>query len=208
KLWRRQPDEFYSRVIKFCLLYEGLIGSTILHDEGWQFVQAGKFLERADKTSRILDMLSGAGSKASRNDMLSVLRSSSALTAFRVEFRGDITLSNVVSFLLYSPSFPRSARFCLQQVDRALHTLTGSPMGTYVNEVERLTGQLVAHINYAGIEDVWARGLHDYLDDFQSRLNEIGQQVFETYVLLPLEYHDPSWTQLPAAPWQQQQQQQ
>jgi uncharacterized alpha-E superfamily protein len=186
RLWRTEPDALLRKVVKFCLLFEGLVEATLLHDEGWQFIQIGKLLERADKTSRVLDMLSGV-EVPDRSKLGSALRSCSGLSAFRSEYRGDITLPNVVSFLLFSQSFPRSIRFCLRQLDGVLHGLSGMPAGTFSNEAERLTGSVLAQLNFSSLDSVWAAGLHQYVDALQVQFNSIGQQVFETYVLLPSE---------------------
>lgn len=186
RLWRTEPDALFRKVVKFCLLFEGLVEATLLHDEGWQFIQIGKLLERADKTSRVLDMLSGV-EVPDRAKLGSALRSCSGLSAFRSEYRGDITLPNVVSFLLFSQSFPRSVRFCLRQLDGVLHGLSGMPAGTFSNEAERLTGSVLAQLNFSSLDSVWATGLHQYVDALQVQFNSIGQHVFETYVLLPSE---------------------
>jgi len=205
-LWQAQPEMLCRKVIRFCLLFQGLTDATILHDEGWKFVQVGKFLERADKTSRILDMLTSQG-RPDRARIASVLRSCSGFSAFRAEFRGDVNLPNVTAFLLFSQPFPRSVRFCLRQLDRHLHAISGFPSGSYSNEAERITGSALAQLNFSSTENVWSFGLHEYIDDLQRQLNAIGQQVFETYVLLPSEVqavvsHDTVQLQ-----WQQQQQQ-
>lgn len=202
-MWERQPDELYRRVIRFCMLYGGLIESTTLHDEGWDFVQVGRYLERADKTSRILDMLSFHQSQ-DRSQLISALRSCSGSAGFRSEFRGDVSLENVASFLLFSPSFPRSVRFCLRQLDDVLHSISGMPSGSFSNEAERITGSLLAQMNFSNAQSIWDTGLHLYIDNLQQEMNKIGQQVFETYVLLPSEINDIPHT----GTWQVQQQQQ
>jgi hypothetical protein len=129
--------------------------------------------------------------------------------AFRAEFRGDVTLPNVMSFLLFSQSFPRSVRFCVRRLDEVLHSITGVPIGAYSNEAERLTGRMLAQLNFSNVDSVWQTGLHDYIDGLQERLNEIGQRVFETYVLLPSEVRNvarPEGFHMQLQ-WQQQQQQ-
>lgn len=204
-LWIGQPEALYREVIKFCLLYEGLIEATILHDEGWQFIQVGKYLERADKTSRVLDMLT-YGREPDRTRLASVLRSCSGFVAFRKEFRGEITLSNVMSFLLFSQSFPRSVRLCLRKLDEVLHAISGLPIGSFANEAERLNGSMLAQMNFSNADSVWEVGLHEYIDDLQGKLNEIGQQVFETYVLLPSEIQNVARPEAWQLQWQQQQQ--
>lgn len=204
-LWRIHPETLSQKVIRFCMLYEGLGDATILRDDSWRFIQIGKFLERADKTSRILDMLT-YGEKPDRPRLTSVLRSCSGFVAFRKEFRGDITLSNVLSFMLFSQSFPRSVRFCIRQLDELLHELSGLPIGSFANEAERLTGSVLARLNFSNADDVDATGLHQYVDNLQAQMNEIGQQVFETYVLLPSEVQDTVPPEALKMQWEQQQQ--
>lgn len=205
QLWSEQPELFYRRTIRTCLLFSGLINATISHDEGWNFIQAGKFLERADKTTRVLDMLAFEESP-DKGKLISALRSCSALSAYRAELRGDITLKNVMSFLLFSPSFPRSVRFCLRYVDEHLHAISGTPSNTYSNEAERITGSTLAQLNFSGVDSVLSVGYHEYLDQLQGVFNQIGDEVYDTYIRLPQETEtlskSDSWY------WQQHQQQQ
>ena len=145
----------------------------------------------------------------SENDramLISVLRSCSGLAAFRSEFRSDVTLENVFAFLLFSNSFPRSVRFCLRQTDNLLHAISGMPGGSFANEAERVTGSVLAQMNFSNVENVLSIGLHQYIDDLQSQVNEIGQRVFETYVLLPSEVQNIAGTENWQLQWQQQQQ--
>ncbi|MEX0329808.1 MAG: alpha-E domain-containing protein [Puniceicoccaceae bacterium] len=205
QLWDSQPDAFFRRTIRSCLLFSGLINATILHDEGWHFIQTGKFLERADKTTRILDMLAyHADPEPAR--LASALRSCSGLSAFREEGRGDISLDTVTAFLLFSQSFPRSVRFCLRTLDEQLHNISGTPGGAFSNEAERLAGSLLAQLNFSSMDNVWQQGLNDYIDGLQQQFNHIGQRIFETYVLLPAEIRSVNRDNAPV--WQQQQQQQ
>ena len=183
-LWQSDAQEFYDRIIDFSLLFQGLTDATIVHDEGWQFVQLGKFLERADKTSRILDILT-FWHDPDRYHCSTVLSSCSAFSAFRAEFRGEATLQNVAAFLLFSQAFPRSVRSCLRHVDHALHAISGVRTGAFSNEAERLTGSLLARINFSGVDEVFNRGLHIYIDELQNHLNDIGERLYENYVLLP-----------------------
>lgn len=183
-LWQSQPGDFYRRTVKFCLLFAGLVDSTIRQDEAWQFIQVGKFLERADKTTRVLDMLAYQGDP-SRLKIASALRSCSAFSAFRSEYRGEITLDNVMEFLLFSAYFPRSVRLCLHQVDDHLHSISGSQLGTYSNEAERVSGNTLAQLNFSSIGDVLGQGHHEYIDQLQKRFNRIGEHIFEAYIFAP-----------------------
>lgn len=185
-LWTEQPESFYRRIIEHCMLLTGLLNTTISNDEGWHFMQLGKALERADKTTRVLDMLAYQN-EPHRTRLASALRSCSALSAFKSDSRNSITLENIMSFLLFSASFPRSVRFCIRQLDQHLHAISGSSSGSFTNEAERLAGSLLARVNFSSIENVLQDGYHAYIDSLQNHFNQIGQQIFETYILLPSE---------------------
>ncbi len=204
-LWEDRPESFYRRTIKACMLFSGLINATVLHDEGWHFMEAGRYLERADKTTRVLDMLAYE-TAPDRGKLASALRSCSALSAFRAENPGEITLDNVMSFLLFSSAFPRSVRFCLREIDLQLHAISGTQSGTFSNEAERINGSALAQLNFSSIQNVLAVGYHAYIDELQTQFNRTGRQIFETYILLPQEINSlPSYN---SPQWQIQQQQQ
>ena len=178
---------FFRRIIRFSLVFQGLSDATIHQDEGWRFMSLGKYLERSDLTSRVLDTLTLLDSEPTRLDLMRALRSCSALSAFRKTYRGALTVHNVADFLLYSPDFPRSLRFAIRRIDGQLHEISGVPAGSFSNEAERLAGSALAQVNFSDIESIMDKGLHESIDDLQKKLIDVGQSIFETYVLLPFE---------------------
>lgn len=188
--YRANPESLFRQIIRFSIIFQGLSQSTIRHDEGWHFARLGRFIERADKTSRILDTLTFDGDKPSPTALLAVLRSCSAFTAYRAKYRNNVSLKKVASFLFFSPDFPRSIRFCLGRIDATLLDISGTRQGTFSNEAERLAGRALAMANFTQIEQLIKDGLHDEIDRFQRRLNEISQSIFEEYVLLPSEIRE------------------
>lgn len=187
-LFQRAPENVYDRIIQGSLFFHGITNATMARTEGWQFIQLGKYLERADKTSRFLDIQVNSGSSESSLDSIqwmSILRSASAFVTYRSEVGGEPTAEGVVELLVFSTEFPRSIRFCVRAIDAILHTISGSPAGTYCNDAERAAGRLLSTLNFGGKTEMLERGLHDCMDDIQTLLNELGQNVFETYVLTP-----------------------
>ena len=206
-VWNEEPQELLQEIIRFSLLFQGLTYATNLHDEGWDFVELGRFLERADKSSRVLDVLTFQ-ENPTRADIASVLNSCSGFSAYYHQFKGQISMDNVIMFLLASPKFPRSVRFCLRQVDELLHSISGVPTGQFSNEAERITGKLLAQLNFMSQEDIQRVGLHDYIDQIQIDLNLIGQHIFENFVRLPAELDDVNLIRQPGKSFQQQWQRQ
>ena len=207
--WEFSPQDFCDRIVRFSLLFQGLVEATIAQQEGYCFIHLGKHLERVDKTTRILDIPTHHANALAVSPWPTVLRACSARSAY-LSLRGaSITEEDALALLLFDHGFPRSVRFCLNEVDTALHQITGTVRGSYGNEAERLAGATLANIDFNGSGDFKRLGIHDYADGLQQQINDIGQQIFETYVLLPAEVQ-----QLPAASYamtsiyQQMQQQQ
>jgi uncharacterized alpha-E superfamily protein len=86
-----------------------------------------------------------------------------------------------VRFLLLDAEFPRSVRYCLSRMDRSLHGVTGTPDRSYRNSAERLLGRFLSELDYADERDIMRQGLHEYLDQLQVRINEVGDCVHETF---------------------------
>ncbi|MFZ4598568.1 MAG: alpha-E domain-containing protein [Terrimicrobiaceae bacterium] len=183
------PIDFYRSLVDSLHSFQGITDATMTHGEGWQFLQAGKFLERADSTSRVLDIKyhillpSGeqVGGTVDVTQWMAVLRSCSALEAFLKISHGQVTSWEVAQFLILHDSFPRSLRFCVDALDAALHQISGCDRSHFSNDAERLSGMLRSSLDYTTIQDVFKSGLHQYLDRTQFRLNEISNALVDTY---------------------------
>jgi uncharacterized alpha-E superfamily protein len=214
ELLARSPQAFYEKIVASSLLFDGITEATLTRDEGWNFLQLGRLLERADMTSRFLDIRSQAGGGDTATESLqwgAVLRACSAHASYRRLHGGEISVERVVDLLLFSNEFPRSVRHCLRRADEVLHDISGTPTGRYSNPCEKITGALLARLSFAGPGEVLARGVHAYIDELQTQLNAAGQAVFETYVLLPGEVnrHFPRPGRPdPLSDWHREQQQQ
>lgn len=187
------PPQYYEMIRRAAYGFHGVAASTTYRNQAWDFMDLGRHLERADKTTRFLDIPhflprpQGDEDAPVSDHWVAILRSCGGLGAFRVEYRGEFTQENVVSFLLFSREFPRSVRFCVDRIDSNLHNISGSPRGTFANDAERYSGRLLSALSYGSVKEVFEIGLHAYLDDLQTRFNEIAEDVFNSYVLLPEE---------------------
>ena len=183
------PYEFYHDLVEGVHLFEGTTDATMTHGEGWLFLQAGKFLERADSTSRVLDIkyhiILPSGERVGGNVDITqwnaVLRSCSAFEAYLKIYAGQVTAWQVAEFLILHPSFPRSIRFCVDQLDRTLHRISGQEERSFSNDAERLSGLLRSEVAYATTAGIFKNGLHQFLDDVQGQLNEVSESLVKTY---------------------------
>ncbi|MBI1374754.1 MAG: alpha-E domain-containing protein [Phycisphaera sp.] len=182
------PAGFFSHFKKACLLFSGATYSTMTHNEAWQFCKLGWTIERADKTSRVLDVkyfmllprIDYVNSPYDSLQWAGLLRCISAFEMFRKHYR-QIVPRNVAEFLLLSDDFPRSVRFCLMQAELSMNEITGSRFGSFVNGAEQRLGRLRSELDYAEIQEILNYGLHEYLDAFQSKLNAVGKAIHEAF---------------------------
>ena len=189
RLLRASPYEFFKRVTLGSHLFQGIMHATMTHGEGWHFMRIGRLLERADCTSRLLDikyhLILPTGEKVGGNvdtvQWMSVLRSCSALEAYRKTYVDQVAPWKVAEFLITHAGFPRSIRFCIDFLDEALHCITGSDEARYANEAERLSGRLRYDLDFATIGEVFQFGLHEYLEAIQHRLNEVDSALSREY---------------------------
>jgi len=183
------PIDFYRRLVDMLHAFQGTTDATMTHGEGWDFLQLGKYLERADSTSRVLDIKyhillpqgERVGGHVDITQWMAVLRSCSAMEAYLKACVGPISSWSVADFLIFHDEFPRSIRFCMSQVDDALHRISRCDRSHFSNEAERLSGLLRSNLNYTTIESVLGAGLHQYLDQTQFRLIEISDAIRKTY---------------------------
>jgi uncharacterized alpha-E superfamily protein len=180
--------KFFNEVKQASHLFTGIAEATLTRSEAWHFLRLGRVLERADKTSRILDVkyfillrsTADVGSPFDDVHWAAVLRSASAFEMYRKR-HGRISPEGIVQFLLLDSEFPRAIRFCLNSARESLHAITGTPQESFRNPAERLLGQLCSELAYAHVEEVIKGGLHEYLDDLQNQMNRVGQGIHDTF---------------------------
>lgn len=187
-LHRHQRAAFYERVLRGSYEFQGIVNSTTPRGDAWHFLRLGASLERADKTSRLVDTCSALSRElpphpeARPMRWAALLRSCSAWHGYQ-EYHSRLDPAKVIEYLMLEESFPRSVANSVAAVKKALVALCASRSAETVPEPVRLAGKLHAHIVYSTIDDIFAQGLHEYIDDLQTRLNHIGTTIFETFVL-------------------------
>jgi uncharacterized alpha-E superfamily protein len=189
--WSNEWSNFFSEVKLASHLFAGVMDATMSHNEGWHFGQIGRMLERADKTARILDVkyfillpsVKDVGSTLDELQWIALLRSASGYEMYR-KCQHRIAPFDVARFLILDREFPRSIQFCLMEAERSLHNITGNPFGTWRTPAERTLGRLRSELDYITIDEIQYRGLHEFLDDLQIRINTVGENIFETFFAL------------------------
>lgn len=201
-----EPNEFCDAVKQASHTILGETYATMSHGEPWHFARMGRLMERADKTSRIVDvqyflLLPTANHIGTSLDVVrwsALLRSASALTMYR-RVHGPITPNNVARFLVLDQDFPRAVHFCIMRAQDSLCHITGSAPGTFKCRCEQLMGRLRMELDYTSIEDIIRQGMHEYIDLFQSQLNELGIAIHNNFFQLPTDNTEAAQSQTQSA---------
>jgi len=180
--------EFFKQVKLSSHLLEGITVATMSHGEAWHFARMGRLLERADKTSRILDVkyyvllpsVAEVGTPLDTVQWSALLESASALEMYRKRF-GRILPRDVADFIILDREFPRAMRFCLIKSEESLLAITGGERGRFRTLAEKRLGRMRAELDYTQIAEIIDHGLHEFIDTFQVQLNKVGDAIHETF---------------------------
>jgi uncharacterized alpha-E superfamily protein len=173
-----------------CQLHAGIVEGTYYRDQGWYFYHLGKYLERADQTTRLLDinyhrLMPAPGDAATQVDASqwnAVLRSAAGYHAFRRAYPSGMEPAKVAGFLLFDPGFPRSVAVCVREMDELFRGLI--PLLDLADTPARLGALEGLRRAAAGtdVNQVLTTGLHEFLDQLQLQLialtNDLGSTFF------------------------------
>ncbi|MFF7058775.1 hypothetical protein D3C85_333170 [compost metagenome] len=197
-LLERNPGEFFEWVKFRSHLARGVTIGTMLEDEALYFLRIGMHLERADNTARMLDVKfhergsngtmeprgepSGTAALQSEFYRWSALLSSvSGLEIYRKVYRDVITPDRVAELLILHPDMPRSLLASMRAVSEDLARVSNQRS----TETQRRAGMLCAELQFGRVEDILDSGLHQYLDHFLDRINDLGNRISQDF-LVPL----------------------
>jgi uncharacterized alpha-E superfamily protein len=181
-LSRSRTTEVMDGVMRRVQHISGFLSGTMMHGDTWSFLRIGEFLERADMTTRIIDvrsvdMLEAADGLApySQLQWRSVLRSLHAMQTYRLAVQEPIAQALVLQFLFKSPELPRSLAYCLSRIRSSLRSLprNDKPFAA-INRVIRFLDQ-------TDVAALTGAQLHAFIDEFQLQHAELHQVIDRTY---------------------------
>ncbi|MFI4988817.1 MAG: alpha-E domain-containing protein [Alphaproteobacteria bacterium] len=189
RILARGLSDFFDWVKERSHLFRGIAYGTMQRDEAFSFVQLGGFLERADATARILDakyhvLLPSAaevGGAVDYYQWAAVLRSVSALNAYRRIFRDTITPARVAELLILREDMPRSLYASMCAIERVLSELRERYGRDY--ESTRIATSLALRLRYGSMHEIFAQGLHEYLTETIERNIELGNAIARDFML-------------------------
>lgn len=185
------PYRFYERVKRSCILFNALIDSTMPRSEAFHFLEVGRYIERVDMISRVLNVwFSAIGEGEQEADQslrlvywTGLLRSCSAYEAYLKRYHDRLDAESIVQYLVLDLDFPRSMRFCVGRCLESLKGISGAGEHRFGNEAERSLGRLESNLRYADVHEVFSRGLPAFLSSVQDACGKVGVEMQRAYFL-------------------------
>lgn len=188
---RGPRHQLLQQIISYCQLITGLLSGAMSHNSGYNFIRIARSLERADMTTRIVDVgsvtllpgLAGAGHAEHVPEpyenmiWMSVLRSLSAYQMYRQHVLDRVNGEDVVTFLLQDAQFPRSVVHSLTKLESCLQSLPNNTETLTQLEVTR------ALASDANIPELLQKGLLEYIDQLQVEIARIHARIASTWFL-------------------------
>jgi uncharacterized alpha-E superfamily protein len=169
-----------------CQTFEGVAEGTFFRGEAWCFYHLGKYIERADQTTRILDIgyeqVSHAEGDAFRSVHANVLlRSVSGYHAYRARFPTVLRSRDIANFLLYDPQFPRAVALCANMMSARLQDLEKVCGNRRTTEAEKSRKGLEFLLRTGLGGRYTPKQLYQFIDELQIALGEVSDGIRETY---------------------------
>jgi len=190
-LQRAERNNILEQIVSRAQQIGGLLAGSMSRDEAYSFVRLGRSLERADMTTRIIDVdaqklmpqLEVEGAEPEAREpydnilWMNVLRSSSAYQMYRQHVQERVNGADVAKFLLQNEQFPRSAAHNLTTLTKVLAKLPNSGKVTWqVNKTRRL-------VRNADLQGLMQRGLLEHLDQVQQEIGKVHYKIADTWFL-------------------------
>jgi len=192
KRFQASPFRFFESIKRSCILFGGLVDSTLPRSEVFHFLQLGRYLERVDVMSRILTVnmkltsptADGADMPLHSFHWTSLLRSCSAYEAYLREHPDRVDPISVVRYLVLGADFPRAMRFCVARCLESLKEIAGAGADDgYGSEAERLLGRLDGELRYLDPGEIFGSGLYNFLSGVQETCGRVGAELQQAYFL-------------------------
>jgi uncharacterized alpha-E superfamily protein len=183
---RRGRHGYLQRIIDYCQLLGGKLSGTMSHDQTYNFIRMGRNMERADMTTRVIDVRASNLLPAVSDELKpfddiqwkGVLDSLAGYQMYRRHVHVRIRGRAVLRFLLQDPMFPRTVLYCLEEVAQCLRTLPGN------EAVLRILGQAQRMVNEVDIAEILYDGLTEFIDNLQTVHTRLHNQLTATYFSL------------------------
>ncbi len=203
QVWADEPGTFVRAIVEGANLFHGVTESTLSHDEGWHYIQIGRYIERATTTAAMLETHFGgldpkraAGGAAASDggatlsqyvEWVGLLRACAAFEAYIRHYTADVRPERIAEFLLLNAEFPRSVRFVIDRVEDSLRAIARKLGRPSNGRPERFAGRLKATLNYSQIDEIMADSPLRYLENVRKQCEQVHAALYQTYITYSIE---------------------
>ena len=182
---RRQRVLFLNEILKGCQRFTGLLSGYMSHNHPYRFIRLGRNIERADMTSRILDLASLLLSESRSEEMrqyetilwMNILKSLNALLMYRQHVRSRVQGGDVLNYLLLDTNLPRSVGYCIAEMAGCIDELPNN------NDLPLKLKELEAYMQAIDTRQTTQKQLREILDGLQNKLGGLHDQIAENWFL-------------------------
>lgn len=198
---RRDLFRFLTDIIGRCQQFNGMIQSTMSRNQAHEFLSLGSFVERADMTSRTLDVAAGIllrredeESSHDHHIWMEILRAQNAVMMYRAANGPRITPKAVLRFVLCKDDFPRSLKYCFTKLIQIAESFPANQ--GFVESAEALLQKMDS---YQEQDFVVSKDLRVSFDEIQLGLIELHNIIASTWLYPTHEIDDQSQSQSQSA---------
>lgn len=174
------------KIVTGCQTFEGIAEGTFFRGEPWQFYHLGKYIERADQTTRILDMgcdrlFIEEGDAVAWVHWNVLLRSVSGYHAFCARHPAATSPLDIALFLLYDTDFPRAISLCMSRVTERLRDVENRHGRRPKASIEKARRHVNSLLEIDREKRLTGRRLHSHLDQVQAAIGELSDEIGKSY---------------------------
>lgn len=195
-VWQNQTIHQYFRKVKEgAQLFQGLAASTMSRNECWQFLQLGRYIERATYNAHFLDVQVAELQKSEHYPVVAkdfmnwvgLLKCFTAFEAYCKVYTADLKPDRIIEFLLLNSEFPHSVRFSVDKMEQALNTIEEMTEVKRSGKLKRLVGKLRSDLRFSQIDEILESGLANYLEEIQRQNAKIHDGIYDVYISYPID---------------------
>ncbi len=196
-MWESTPQEFFQNVKTSIHLFQGLADSTMVHGQGWHFIQAGRFIERSIATAALMDVFFCPEHHLAQSTIddlqvpkyllwLGLLRSCTAFEAYCKIYTVELEPRSILEFLGLNAEFPHAINFSVQTMRRALQGIADTTQSERSERAYRRASRLHADLQYAQVDEIATSDLHAYFTGIQRQCTGIHDAIYQSYITYPI----------------------
>lgn len=180
---RQGRFDYLRTIISGLQRLTGLLAGSMNHDTAYYFLIMGRKLERADMTSRIINVQAESPIQDDVSELkpfddmllMSMLESMSGYQMYRQSMQARISRQDVLTFLFKHAEFPRSMAYALTSLANFLSRLPNH------EHPFAILAQLVRVVEEASMHEMDGEVLTGFVDQLQIRLGDLHNAIAETY---------------------------